>query len=251
MFPVQPRERVQTLPATTPLEQFRETAGTLAQEIGGPLTAIEIAVSRLRRHLGPDAGVRELAVLEEQSRRLTRLSRSLVAFARPARPRKREVDVNQAVKSACALTGPDLEDAGIRLEIRPAPEGTRVRADPHHLREVLLALLANARLAVADGGGGGWIRVESTLDAEDGIRVRIRDSGPGIRPGETERIFLPFVSGWNREGLGLALARLSMLLQGGELEVEEREEGAGAEFTVRLPGVGVGHEAGGPVDEET
>jgi len=251
MVPLQLRERVPTLPATTPLEQFRETAGTLAQEIGGPLTAIEIAVSRLRRRLGPDADVRELAVLEEQSRRLTRLSRSLVAFARPVRPRKREVDVNQAVETACALAGPDLEDAGIRLEIQPAPEGARVRADPHHLREVLLALLLNARLALADRGGGGWIRVESTLDPEDGIRIRVRDSGPGIRPGEAERIFLPFVSGWNREGLGLALARLSMLSLGGELEVEVRDEGAGAEFTVRLPRFGVGHESGGPVDEET
>jgi signal transduction histidine kinase len=69
----------------------------------------------------------------------------------------------------------------------------------------------------------------------------VQDTGIGIDPAETTRIFDPFVrldAARSRDaggaGLGLALVKAIVIAHGGTVEVESAP-GAGSRFTIRLP----------------
>jgi two-component system, OmpR family, sensor kinase len=73
------------------------------------------------------------------------------------------------------------------------------------------------------------------------VELSVQDSGPGIAPGDAERVFQPFVrldTGGAGEtegtGLGLAIARSIVVAHGGTLMLESTP-GAGSRFTIRLP----------------
>ncbi len=210
--------------STSSLEEFGEVAGRIAREIGGPLTAIEMAVHRLQRDRPEGNGSPELETILSQSHHLAVLARTLLALARPIHPTPRALDVNEAVEVAVGLARTEMDAKGILMELQLDPTLPHAHADPHQLREALLALLMNARLALGEWTGARWIRVRTDTDPSGKVRVRLQDSGPGVPPGSEEKIFLPFVSGWGRQGVGLSLSRLSVLRQGGELRVETQED---------------------------
>jgi C4-dicarboxylate-specific signal transduction histidine kinase len=82
------------------------------------------------------------------------------------------------------------------------------------------------------------IRVWSVREAEPpGVRVHVRDEGPGVSPALRERIFQPFFTTKRHgTGLGLATALATVWAHGGRLRLERRSElETGAEFVVELP----------------
>ncbi len=122
----------------------------------------------------------------------------------------------------------------IRLAIDP--DIPQVRADAAQLERALANLLENARRYSAG------LPVSVTM-RRSGARILIRvvDQGPGIEPGERERIFEPFYRGrtaakehWTGSGLGLAIAKGFVEGNGGTLTVESLP-GQGTSFVISLP----------------
>jgi signal transduction histidine kinase/ActR/RegA family two-component response regulator len=120
-----------------------------------------------------------------------------------------------------------------------------VGGDGVRIEQILLNLLGNA-VKFTDHGE---VRLDVTVESRamvDGQAVtwvlfRVADTGVGIRHGETERLFEPFVrltqaEGKTREGAGLGLATVKRLceLMGGRVEIESTW-GRGTTFFVRLP----------------
>jgi len=105
-----------------------------------------------------------------------------------------------------------------------------VMADPEQLRSVLVNLLENGLDAIS---GGGTLEVEA-FQANKGVTIRVRDSGPGIAPADQLRVFEPlFTTKAHGNGLGLALCRRIVDAHGGSIEIEPVE--VGASFLVWLP----------------
>jgi len=76
----------------------------------------------------------------------------------------------------------------------------------------------------------------------DGVQVAVSDDGPGIAPGDKDRLFKPYgagpgtkPSGAQSTGLGLVISRKIIEAHGGALWIENKP-GAGATFAFRLPG---------------
>ncbi|HEX2188782.1 MAG TPA: PAS domain-containing protein [Longimicrobiaceae bacterium] len=115
-----------------------------------------------------------------------------------------------------------------------------VETDPDRLRQLLLALVANAVKFTAHGE----VRVEArAAPEEDAVDVVVADTGPGISPEDRDRIFEAFeqlgdpsrTDSMSRgTGFGLTIARKLARLLRGSLTLEERE-GGGSAFRVRLP----------------
>jgi len=112
-----------------------------------------------------------------------------------------------------------------------------VRADPKALQQVLVSLLSNATKYTGDGG---TITLGADGDGEK-VRMRVSDTGIGIRREEIERIFEPFFqadSGTTRQysgvGLGLTIARNLVQNMSGEVTIAS-EVGQGTTATVVLP----------------
>jgi C4-dicarboxylate-specific signal transduction histidine kinase len=109
-----------------------------------------------------------------------------------------------------------------------------VMADRVQIQQVLLNLLVNAMDAMSSAVGPRTLEVRAArLMAE--VTVSVRDSGPGLHPKSTERIFEAFFT-TKREGMGmgLAISRSIVEAHGGKMRATNNE-GAGATFEFTLP----------------
>jgi PAS domain S-box-containing protein len=122
-------------------------------------------------------------------------------------------------------------DVNLRFDLADACDRP-VSTDPRRLRQILLNLLSNA---IRYGTGAP---VDVTCQGEDGIRISVRDQGPGIDQERIEDIFDEFVQLDNADrggtGLGLPIARNLARFLGGDIEVES-EPGVGSTFILVLP----------------
>ncbi|MDF5753398.1 sensor histidine kinase [Spongiactinospora sp. TRM90649] len=107
--------------------------------------------------------------------------------------------------------------------------------DPHDAVLVVGNLVANALDALETAGDPGTVEVFVRTDA-DGLHVRVRDSGPGVRPELAEEVFrdgfTTKAANSGPRGLGLALTRSTCLRRGGWVRVHNAD---GAVFTALLP----------------
>jgi len=130
-----------------------------------------------------------------------------------------------------------LEARKHKLAIEPQSEPLLVTADRGRLRQVLLNLLSNAIKFTIDGG-------RITLSAQvagDRVRVAVSDSGIGIAPEDQEKLFREFVQldgspsrRYEGTGLGLALSKRLVELQGGAIGVDSHL-GKGSTFWFTVP----------------
>ena len=131
---------------------------------------------------------------------------------------------------------PILRQKGISLQVE-RPSDLQVLADPDRVKEIIANLCSNA-LKFTEAGGRLHV---SSSKGDRFARVTIADSGKGIPDDKIGTIFDKFSqlssSDQRREGgigMGLAIAKRLVELQGGQIEVESTE-GKGSRFTFSLP----------------
>jgi CheY-like chemotaxis protein len=114
-----------------------------------------------------------------------------------------------------------------------------VHADPTALRQIADNLLSNA---IKFSPRGSTVTVRMRRQEDGFVRFEVCDQGPGVPPGETERIFAKYArgsavptAGEKSTGLGLSIVRHLVEMHGGTVEASSAGEGRGASFTVRLP----------------
>jgi len=150
-------------------------------------------------------------------------------------------EVAGAVEEAVGTARPLIEKKGNRLEVRCPEDIGSIREDATKVRQVLLNLLSNAGKFTE----GGLVTLDVRREvgpAGNWLLFRVSDTGIGMTPAETKRLFESFVqadAGTSKKfggtGLGLAITRKLCRLMGGDVVVESAP-GAGSTFTVRLPG---------------
>jgi signal transduction histidine kinase/HAMP domain-containing protein len=127
------------------------------------------------------------------------------------------------------------------LVIMPPPPGVRVQADRGRVRQILLNLLSNAIKFTPDGGR---ITVTASLDnGGDFARIAVADTGIGIARDDQPKLFKEFAQidasasrKYEGTGLGLALSKRLVELQGGEIGLDS-DVGKGSTFWFTLPQV--------------
>jgi signal transduction histidine kinase len=212
-----------------------QLAATVAQEIGGPNTSIQVTVDHLLEgRLGQSEVERKaLRQILSQTERITRLTRQLIALADPGRPHLTALDVNEIVEGACELMESSFTSSEIDLQPDFRAGVIQAVGDKNHLLQSLVNLLLNARGALQAWTGQRVVRVRTEANA-DRVYLHVEDSGPGIAPEDASRIFLPFVSTTGGTGMGLFLTRQVLVEQGGGIRVHPKGELGGATFTVFL-----------------
>ena len=198
-----------------------EMARQVAHEIKNPLTPMRLGMQHLRR-ARHDPNVDFDLVLEENVSRvlseIDRLDEIARAFSRYGtapddRAAPVPVDVAQVVNDVMRLEQLGGED--VRWNAEGAGSPVLVLAGRTELREVLLNLLENARLAKARN-------VHVTLSAPgETVQVSVRDDGHGIAGDVMPRIFEPhFSTRTSGSGLGLAISRRMIEGWGGTISIE-------------------------------
>lgn len=222
-------------------EQVRNTLLTgVSHDLKTPLAAIAGAGSSLLESTSLDETTRrQLAeTVVDEATRLNRLLENILQMSRiesgAAAPARQWHVVEELVGSALQRVRRTLE--GRRVEIEIAADLPLISVDGLLLEQVLVNLLDNA---VRYSPGGEPIQVTAGNDGA-WLRIAVADRGPGIPPGEAERIFEKFYRGRHDpdaargSGLGLAICRAIVEAHGGTIRAANRPDG-GAEFVVRLP----------------
>ena len=147
------------------------------------------------------------------------------------------VDVNDVVAAALPATQLAASAKQVRIEWEPCSSPAPVLGDAVKLQQVVWNLLTNAIKFTPDGGRVG---VDVSC-GDEGIRLRVSDTGCGTDPAFMPRLFERFQqdrpAGGHPSGVGLGLPIVRRLvgMHGGRVEVHSRGEGHGAVFTVLLP----------------
>lgn len=242
------------------LDELKSTMlSTVSHELRTPLTAIYGFVKLIRRdflrHIKPlcqtDAALSDrcqrmgqnLDVIEEEGRRLGRLINDLLDLTRIESGRMQWRDEptppNRLIERAVAVVGPKLESKpGLWLTIEPTNGLPWLVVDEDRLVQVLVNLVDNA-VKYSDSGE---IRVVAALSA-NGLRFSVRDSGPGVSPEESDRVFEQFYQIASRigpdgatqgAGLGLAICKEIVEHYGGRIWVDPAAN-PGGEFLFEIP----------------
>ena len=205
-----------------------------------PLTSIRAYAEQL----AGDRPDRRLTIVVEQTERLSRLVRQLLAVSRiesgALRPRAEVLSPVTHVRRAWEALGAN----GTEFELIDAAYGWLAVADPDQLDQVLWALLDNAvRYA-----GGEPVTATIDRESEDRIRIQIADRGPGIDDNDRVRLFQRYARGGpsaaasagtaasGGTGLGLYVSRELCRAMRGDLTLEPAAARGGATFTIVLPG---------------
>jgi two-component system, OmpR family, sensor histidine kinase KdpD len=220
----------------------------VSHDLRSPLTAISAAGEAIASPALSQQEREELAaVIQEETRRLSRLVENLLDLSRleagAAEPRRDWTSIEDVIRAALAELGAAPEEFRLSID-RDLP---LVSVDPVQVERAFVNVLENARRH--SGGHPVSVRARAVRSlagpnanqgAGDRVIVRVVDRGPGIPPAQLERVFEPFyragtASGGQRgSGLGLAIARGFAEANAGSLHVESLP-GQGATFVFELP----------------
>jgi signal transduction histidine kinase len=218
-----------TLQAMARARDLEQLGAQLSHELRNPLSAIKTLVQLSARSATDEASRERLEVVEGEIRRMQQVLQDYLSFSRPLeRIQPEEVRLAAVADEVLALLAGRADEHQVAL--RRLGDAS-VTADPLRLKEALLNLMVNALQASPAGG-----RVEVEIAQEGGTaRLSVRDAGHGMAPEVLERVGTPFFT--TREGgtgLGVALARATLVRHGGTLEFESRP-GEGTTATLTLP----------------
>lgn len=208
-------------------------AAAIAHEIRNPLTSIAGSVSML-------SGVPEMSeehrrlldIVTRESQRLNAIITDFLAYSRTKQYSFSKVDLIQLVEDTLTLMGHRMNAEKTGIEIKrwfPVKQAWTL-ADGDKLKQVFWNLCENAVRAMKNGGS-------LTVSVEalgDDWQVGFADTGAGMTPQQTEKIFEPFQSNFEG-GTGLGLAIVYQIVQAHEGKVWARsKQGQGTTFVLRL-----------------
>jgi PAS domain S-box-containing protein len=120
--------------------------------------------------------------------------------------RKDIVDVNEAVREVIELTRSEAVKRGVSTQAVPGEGLPLVRGDRVQLQQVMLNLMVNAIDAMsAMSKGPRDLLIRTVADSSHRISIAVSDSGPGLSPEGSERVFDPFYT-TKESGLGMGLS---------------------------------------------
>lgn len=219
----------------------------LSHELYTPLSAMSASAALLRASEEPGADRQQqlLHVIERNCARMGVLIDDLLALWCEQR---RQLDCAPGgqhcltvAESAGQMLSPLLEGKQQRLVILAQPEDVCALADRQRLEQVLVNLLANAQKY---GPAGAAITLTISGQGHD-VLFAVHDEGAGVPLEEQRHLFELFYRGTNSaasargSGIGLALAKALVVLQGGRIWVESLP-GRGSTFYFTLPVVDPG-----------
>ncbi len=227
------------------------TVGTLAagiaHELGTPLNVVLGRAQMIGDAADVDDAARQAKVIDEQTRRVIRIVRQLLDFARAEQPNRADVDLGGLARSTCELLKTIAADRSVRLSVEgDDAQPVRAHIDAAQVQQALTNLLVNA-IHATPKNSDVVVRVRSrvTPQAESNLvevtasgahqlpppktkifaAFDVEDEGPGISAELRDKVFAPFFTtkpAGEGTGLGLAVAWGIVKENGGAIEILNR-----------------------------
>jgi signal transduction histidine kinase len=240
----QERERAARIAAEDASRAREEILSIVSHDLRNPLSAILMAAGSLLRIDGVDARAQRARThaqrVQRNVERMTRLIDDLVDFTAISTGRlllkKADHAPDDIVRAVVDLFQTLAEPRGLRLAADVAEALPHLRCDHDRVVQAIANLVSNAMKVT---GPGGSILIAAALH-ERNIVFAVKDTGPGIKPDEIDRVFDRYwrtsAVTYKGTGLGLSIARGIVEAHGGKIWAESTF-GEGAKFIFSVPGV--------------
>lgn len=220
-------------------EMLKRFIADASHELRTPLASIRGYAELSSRDTGPMSSTvrRSVQRIGSESLRMTSLIEDLLLLARlDAGQQLRHETVDLTVLMAEAVSDAHAADPNHQWVLELPDHATHVLGDPNGLRQVVVNVLANARIHTDQGS-----RIAVSVIAQSGVAIiRISDNGPGIPPGLQAQVFDRFARGdrararaTGSTGLGLSIAHAIVAAHRGSLNMHSIP--GNTVFTITFP----------------
>jgi signal transduction histidine kinase len=251
-------ERQQMLYEAEKLASVGQLAAGMAHEINNPLGFVRSNLSTFEKYIGQFSGMKnakgsaaeswqalDLDFILEDSidllhdsatgmDRIARIVADLKAFSNIDRASEEFTDLNNCLHEAVRMVEAQMPPGiSFRFDLLPLP---RIVCLPGHINQLFFNILRNAVLAIKDAGRPGEVKISSEAD-EEGVHIRIHDTGVGMTKEQIEHAFEPFYTTrpvGSGVGLGLATARNVVQAHSGRIGLDSQPD-AGTTVTLFFP----------------
>jgi signal transduction histidine kinase len=219
---------------------WRELARKLAHELRNPLFPLQITVENLQRARKLDheqfmeVFTESTATLKTELANLNSIVARFSDFSKMPAPRFERMNVNESLHEALRLFDAQFNEVGkpaITRELFLKEGLPEIDGDPELLHRAFQNVVLNA-LDAMPAGGTLTLRT-SELDGK--VHVEIADTGNGLTPEESARLFTPYYTTKPQgTGLGLAIVQSVVSDHHGTVSISS-EEGRGTTIRIDLP----------------
>jgi len=218
-----------------------QLTASITHEVNQPITAAVTYALAARRWLSAEPpNFHEvddaLSLIVKEGNRAGEVVERVRALIKKVPARKDAVAINDAILEVIALTRAEAANNSVSVRTQFAEGLPRVQGDRVQLQQVMLNLIVNAIQAMS-GIGEGARELQISVDAvpsEGGVRIGVRDTGPGLSPESLSRLFEPFYT-TKPEGMGMGLSICRSIIEahGGRLwAIPCEPQGALFQFTI-------------------
>jgi C4-dicarboxylate-specific signal transduction histidine kinase len=235
------REAQMALAHANRVATMGQLTASITHEVNQPITAAVTYALAARRWLSADPpNFREvddaLSLIVKEGNRAGEVVERVRALIKKVPARKDAVAIDDAILEVIALTRAEAANNNVSVRTQFAEGLPRVQGDRVQLQQVMLNLIVNAIQAMS-GIGERARELQISIDAvpsEGGVRIGVRDTGPGLSPETLSRLFEPFYT-TKPEGMGIGLSICRSIIEahGGRLwAIPCEPQGALFQFTI-------------------
>lgn len=221
----------ENLVRTEKLYAIGEFSAGVAHEIRTPLTSIKMLLQVLEDKQQALSG-KNLSIIHGEIDRIDRIIKKFLAFARPGKTEKKDLNINNILEEVITLTRPKMEQSGIDLNENLSSALPVIKGNNDALKQVFINIVLNAIQAMDDEGGK--LSIE-TMARNGNLSAIIKDTGIGIPEKNLKKIFDPFFT-TKKEGTGMGLALTCAIINehSGKIKIKSTPR-IGTTITVELP----------------
>ncbi|MGR9046330.1 MAG: PAS domain-containing sensor histidine kinase, partial [Gammaproteobacteria bacterium] len=236
------KEHLNELAHVTRLGLMGEMASGIAHEVNQPITAVANYTQACLHYLRtgkPDVFklAETMEKANDQALKAGQIIRRMRDFVRSRKMLRTIVKINGLVKEAVSLCEADCKQQGINCKLELSQNLPDVFVDSVHIEQVILNLIRNSveALNTLPQDSQKLLVVQTYLNEENEIEVRIKDNGPGLNDAQKLEISKPFFT--TKEsgmGMGLSISRSIVEAHNGVLRFNSKKE-KGSTFYFTLP----------------
>jgi C4-dicarboxylate-specific signal transduction histidine kinase len=240
------REMQSELAHANRITTMGQLTASIVHEVKQPITAAAISAEAALRWLDRQPPNLEearqvLADLVKDSHRAGDVIDRMRDLIKKAPPQKDRVEINGAIREVIELSYSEAVKNGVSVQTQFAESLPLIQGDRVQIQQVTLNLIINAIQAMSGlAAGVRELRITTENTESEGVRLSVRDSGPGLSSENFRRLFEPFYT-TKPEGMGMGLSICRSIIEahGGRLWATPGEpQGALFQFTIPATGAG-------------
>ena len=226
------RERsIKALKETENLAAIGRALSSVAHDMRTPLVAIGGFAKQVQRHIAEEnADWGKMGIVLSETERLEKMVADMLDFSKPLQLEKSREQIGAMLEESIVVTKPLADEKQVELVVEAIGDAPPVQLDRLRIKRVLINLLTNAIEASPEGKP---VKICYRRFGKDLI-VDVTDKGPGIPVEIRKEIFVPFFT-TRKEGTGLGLPIVKMVVEAHHGSIEVVDTSGGATFRLRLP----------------